>query len=222
MVRRLHLPMLKPEDVIPHLARKELHWKAGYSAQELATAWFRAGNGFPSAVRAALGSAPEYASAELVDAHFECEVDLGTAGENSHTDILVIAGLGSELALIAVEGKVEETFDKTVAKWNNSSGKQTRLEGLCGTLNLDPEHCGEIRYQLLHRTASAVYEAKRYRSQHAMMLVHSFSSRRSHFDDFAAFAAAMGIPVPGPGVCSPAKECEGVHVRLCWVADECS
>src|SRR5450631_4172334 len=71
MIRRLHVPLVKPEDVIPHLAKQELHWKAGYSAQELAVAWAGSRNDFPGVVRAVLESAPEYALAEFIDGFFE-------------------------------------------------------------------------------------------------------------------------------------------------------
>ena len=80
---------------------------------------------------------------------------------------MVIAGLGSELGIIAVEGKAEESFAEIVSEWNKTPGKQLRLEALCGTLGLDKERTGELRYQLFHRTASAIYEARRYRSHHA-------------------------------------------------------
>ncbi len=49
MIRRLHVPLLKPEDVIPHLAKPDLHWKSGYSAQVLAIAWVEPSNDFPPA-----------------------------------------------------------------------------------------------------------------------------------------------------------------------------
>jgi hypothetical protein len=51
MIRRLHVPLLKPEDVIPHLAKQDLHWKAGYSAQELAVAWASSRTGFPEVIQ---------------------------------------------------------------------------------------------------------------------------------------------------------------------------
>jgi hypothetical protein len=76
MIRRLHVPLVKPEDLVPHLAKQEAHWKAGYSAQELANAWAGAGNTFPSRVRHVLDTAPEYVGAELIDGFFEREVDL--------------------------------------------------------------------------------------------------------------------------------------------------
>jgi hypothetical protein len=131
MVRRLHVPLLKPEDVIPHLAKQEAHWRTGYSAQELAVAWSNAGNDFPQTVRKALNTAPEYVDAEFVDGFFEREVELGSPGRNSETDLMAIAGLHDGLAIIAVEGKVEESFAEFVADWNGTPGKQRRLDGLC-------------------------------------------------------------------------------------------
>ncbi len=165
-----------------------------YSAQELAVAWWRSQNDFPPAVRAVLRTAPEYNTAELVDGFFEREVELGSSGRNSQTDLMVIAGLAEELAVIAVEGKVEESFAEPVGDWNTTPGKQSRLERLCETLCLDAARVGGIRYQLLHRTASAVYEAKRYRCGKALMLVHSFSPTHRWFEDFAAFSAQWTYP----------------------------
>ena len=219
MIRRLHVPLLKPEDIIPHLAKQELHWRAGYSAQELAIAWSSPGNDFPPAVRRVLQTSPEYCRAEFIDGFFEREVDLGSPGRNSQTDLMVIVGLGDTLGVIAVEGKVEESFAELVSDWNTTASKQRRLDGLCSTLGLDVANVGNIRYQLLHRTASAVYEAKRYRSHHALMLVHSFSDSHRWFEDFAAFSSEMGLPIANPGACTASKQCEGVNLCLAWVAD---
>jgi hypothetical protein len=218
MIRRLHVPLLRPEDVIPHLA-KEGHWRSGYSAHELAVAWSGSHNDFPASVRAVLATAPEYAQAELVDGFFEREVELGSPGRNSQTDLMVIAGLADGLAVIAVEGKVEESFSGLIEDWNTTSGKQRRLEGLCDTLELDFTCVGDIRYQLLHRTASAIYEAKRYRCRHALMLVHSFSPTHRWFEDFAAFSRIIGLPLDAPDHCSSARVYQGVSLRLAWVAD---
>jgi hypothetical protein len=89
-----------------------------------------------------------------------------------------------------VEGKVSEPFGPLVSEWfqNPSEGKKERLAFLCKTLGLDEEQVQSIRYQLLHRTASAVIEAERFNAKHALMLVHSFSSTSEWFDDFKAFA----------------------------------
>src|SRR5947209_2920683 len=102
MIRRLHVPLRTPEDVIPHLAQPDLHWKEGYSAQELAIAWASTPTIIPPAVRRVLDAAPEYAHAELIDGFFEREVELGDGRRNSQTDLMVVAGIGQKLAIIAV------------------------------------------------------------------------------------------------------------------------
>ena len=38
MLDRFYVPMTKPEDIIPHLVKRERHWKSEHSAQELALA----------------------------------------------------------------------------------------------------------------------------------------------------------------------------------------
>jgi hypothetical protein len=105
MIRRLHVPLLKPEDIIPHLAKQEVHWRAGYSAQELVVAWPNPGNAFPPAVRKVLQTCPEYCRAEFIDGFFEREVDLGSPGRNSQTDLMVVVGLGETLGVMRLRGK---------------------------------------------------------------------------------------------------------------------
>ena len=220
MIRRLHVPVIDPTDIVRHLAKQEEHWRAGYSAQELANAWVTAGRDVPKRVRRLLDTAPEYHGAEMVDGFFEREVELGTSGRNSQTDLMVVVGLGRELGIVAVEGKVEESFADLVSAWNTTPGKQARLEGLCHTLEMDITSARALRYQLLHRTASAIYEAHRYRCRHALMLVHSFSSTHRWFEDFARFAQVMEMPIAHPDICSPARLVDGVSLRLAWVSDQ--
>ena len=59
---------------------------------------------------------------------------------------MVIAGFSDELAILAVEGKVKGSFADLISEWNNSPGKQHRLEHLCRTLELDPANVGHLRY----------------------------------------------------------------------------
>ena len=204
----------RPEDVIPHLAKGRGDWKKGCSAYELAHSWVAA-NGVPRSVRTVLDGDPTFCGAEPIEGFFERNVDLGTPGRPSQTDLLLLVKLQSGYGVIAIEGKVEEPFGPLVAEWNDrSGGRIRRLARLCETLGLAPEDVSHLRYQLLHRTASAVYEARRYHCQQAAMLVHSFSRTGASLDDFADFAAAMGLPPVRPGRMSPPKVCEGVHLRL--------
>jgi hypothetical protein len=221
MLCRLNVPLKRPEDIIPHLAKRDAHWKNQHSAKELVLAWVNAKNDFPPSVKRLLRNCPAFEDAELIDGCFEREVDLGTAGRNSQTDLMVIVGLGKKLGIIAVEGKVEEPFGELVSEWNDhSDGKLTRLNALCSTLGLGPSGVSHLRYQLLHRTASAIFEAKRYRSDHALMLVHTFSPTNRWYSDFVTFADALGVSVGSIGTVSSSKICEGVNLRLAWVKDE--
>jgi hypothetical protein len=222
MTRLFHLTEIRqPEDVKPFLAKPELHWKPGYSACELARSWVGA-DGIPAPVRAVLDTCPDYKDAHLIEGFFEREVDLRSRGRPSQTDLLAFMHTAAGYAVLAVEGKAEEPFGQLVREWNDGSpGKVRRLTVLCDVLGLDPASVGSLRYQLFHRAASAIFEAERYRCGHALLLVHSFSGRRTSFADFAAFAEALGCPVQVGQVSTP-KSCNGVALRLAWVADNVS
>ena len=221
MSRFFHVrEIARPEDVIPYLAKQELQWRKGYSAYELAHSWVNAGD-IPASVRSVLDTCPDYAGAQLVEGLFEREVGLRTPGHPSQTDLLAFVKLAHGNAVIAVEGKVGEPFGELVSIWNNHSpGKERRLAVLCASLGLEVGAVGDIRYQLLHRTASAIYEAQRYRTKRAIMLVHSFSLTDTSFDDFKAFAKLMGIPLDAVNRLSEERECEGIRLRVAWVKDQ--
>lgn len=211
--------IVRPEDVIPRLARGERHWRKGYSAYELASAWIGAG-GIPPTVRAVLDTCPDYRAAELVEGLFEREVDLRTPGRRSQTDLLAFIHAAAGHAVVAVEGKVAEPFGPLVADWNDGSGgKARRLAALCGVLGLAADTVRPLRYQLLHRAVSAVFEAQRYHCPRALLLVHSFCPAWTSFRDFVAFTTAVGSPVDEAGTISAAMPRDGVALRFAWVAD---
>ena len=91
--------------------------------------------------------------------------------------------------MITVEGKVSEPFGQLVPSWlkDASDGKTRRLNYLCNVLNLESKRVMNTRYQLLHRAASAIIEAKRFNAKYAIMLVHSFSQTHEWFKDFQNF-----------------------------------
>jgi hypothetical protein len=169
MIPRLYVPLTEPEDVVQHLGRKEKHWKEGRSAHALAYAWYDR-IGFPPAIDEALRSIGIFKSARLIDAFLERQTDLGSSGRPSQTDLLAIVGLDDGLAILAVEGKAGESFGKYVHKWRDGSDeKEERLKGLCKILGLSPKMAMPLRYQLLHRAASAVLEARRYKAKTAAL-----------------------------------------------------
>ena len=185
---RLSIALKKPADVIPHLG-KPTHWKQGRSAKALADSW-HAANGLPERVLAVLSQAPEYAGVQLVDGWLERSTDLGDGrGSHSQTDLLALVDIGAELAVLAVEAKVTEPFGPLVCEWlkNDQHGKRQRLVGLCKLLELDISGVSELRYQLLHRTAAALLEAKRFKLSAAALVIHSFCPAATGLDDFRRF-----------------------------------
>ncbi len=189
---KILIPSDGPQSWQGLLADPEKQWRDGYSAKMLAESWERA-QGFPPEVRDLLATSPDSALAEATPLIGipEYQVPLAGGSAPSQNDLFVLAAAGSSLAAIMIEGKVEEPFGPTVAEWliDASCGKQERFKFLQEKLGLREPPGGHIRYQLLHRTASAVIEAQRFRARFAVMIVHSFSSHHAWLDDYQAFLA---------------------------------
>lgn len=202
----------------------EKHWRKGYSAYELAYSWLSA-DGFPPRVRNVLDTADrmELSGLEVIEAFPEHQVQLDTPVRPAQPDLLVLAKGHMGFVCIAVEGKVAEPFDKLVREWKTSpgNGKRNRLSFLCRLLGLSEEKTDDLRYQLLHRTASAVLEAKRYGAICAVMLVHSFSPEDASIADYSHFGSMLGIPPPdltANRVGGPVTV-HSVPLFLAWVRD---
>jgi hypothetical protein len=77
-----HIPIKKPEEIVPRLGKGERHWKQGRSAYELSTKWIQA-DGIPPAVEAVPQAVPGWRSVELLEGIFERETTLpDLAGES--------------------------------------------------------------------------------------------------------------------------------------------
>jgi hypothetical protein len=212
----------RPEEIIPRLGKQELHWKKGRSAYELATSWMAA-KSFPASVKGVLSHADEWREAVLLEAIFERETELGSRGRPSQTDLLAVVSLPIGNAILGIEGKVDEPFGSKVRDWlgdGENTNRHDRLNRLCETLGVDPAVTGDLFYQLFHRTCATIYEARRFRYEQGLMLVHSFSETGAWFDEFAAFSNAVGMGVARPGMVSSPKLCGDVKMRLGWVSDK--
>jgi hypothetical protein len=156
----------------------------------------------------------------------EHQVALPGGGHPSQTDLFVLAkATTGELLSIAVEGKVAEPFGPTVSEWLDadasgpSSGKLERLAFLCPLLRISEDDAQPIRYQLIHRTVSALIEAERFNASMALMLVHSFGGADAGFDDFAAFAKLLGTAAE-PNELSRVGTRDGIDLYLGWARGE--
>ena len=200
------------------LADPVKHWKTGYSAKALACSW-EAAAGFPEEVKALFSSSgdQDLRQIEPLLTIPEHKVSLPGGATESQNDAFVLARTPETLVTITIEGKVAESFGPTLAEWYRqpSKGKTTRLHFLQEQLGLPGELSPAIRYQLLHRTASAVIEAKRYHANKAAMIVHSFSQEAVWFDDFQAFAALYGKNV-AVGSLIHAVQVNGIDLYLGW------
>lgn len=176
------------------LADPEKHWKEGRSAKMLANAWEEASPGLPWEMQAAFVDTP-FAEFEPTLAIPEYEVDLPGGRRPSQNDLFVLGRIGTDLAVIMVEGKVDESFGPLLGDWlvDASPGKLERLAALQDVLGLKGELPASVRYQLLHRTASPVMEAKRLGAHYAAMVVHSFSTQDAWLEDYVAFCRALGV-----------------------------
>ena len=214
---RIFVPSRGPGDWQPLLADPEKHWATGYSAQTLAHCWEDAA-GFPSEVLKVLSRNPILATAEPLLILPEWEVPLPGGSSASQNDIWLLAKSAVGLISIAVEGKVEEPFGPTVGEWKleASTGKDRRLAWLTDSLGLSSPIPDSIRYQLLHRAASAIMEAGRFGARHAAMLVHSFSKNDSWFGDFAAFASLFSLSAARDQLLSTELP-NGLPFHLAWI-----
>lgn len=145
----------------------------------------------PAEVLAALGGAsdPAIADLELLAAIPEWEVALPGGETASQTDLLVLARNPLNLVVLGVEAKVDETFGPTLRekKTRATGGQLGRIDYLESELGRTDPFPDTVRYQLLHRSVSALLTAREFHAPVAVMLVHSFSPASAWRDDFSAF-----------------------------------
>ena len=215
-------PLTKPEDWQQFLADPEKHWRDGFSAKSLAFVWQNA-QGFPPKVKSVFDKSAikQVHSIELLMGFPEYKVPLPGGAHASQNDIFLLCSSEDGLLPIMVEGKVEESFGPLVEEWLNERHLLTheRLEYLTGILNLKNKDINKIRYQLLHRTASAVIVAKRFCSRQAMVLVHSFSKSNASFSDYEKYLSIYGVKGKIDSVTEPINFSE-VNVYFAWVNDD--
>ena len=206
------------------LADPVKHWVRGRSAFELATSWESAvpsARGLPKEVGLVLDSIPELRDCEVLIAIPEHKVDLDGGRRPSQTDLWALLRSAHGLASMAVEGKAGEPFDRPVSEWlsnaSDRSGKPERLKQLCGLLGLEESAVPACRYQLLHRTAAAILEARRFGASRAVMLVQSFTSDPESMAAYAHFGRLLGAEA-GENAAIGCGSRGGVDLFIGWVS----
>jgi len=195
LMNPVYVPATGIDDWRRLLAQPDKHWREGYSAMCVAKAWQNAA-GFPPPIAIVLEAAGDpLASLEPLLIIPEHKVPLPGARRESQNDVWVLARHSGGLASITIEGKVSESLGTTLDEWRQreSDGKRERLTFLTHTLGLAKEPPGALRYQLLHRSASAMIEAERFRANIALMIIESFSTEDVGLTDFQAFTQQFGV-----------------------------
>jgi hypothetical protein len=203
-MKRIFVPTQDASDWQRLLAQPELHWKPAKSAMATALCWNDAGDRLPPEVAGTLGATgePALAGLQLLVAMPEWDTPLPGGTTSSMTDVLALARNDAGLVVVAVEGKVNEDFGPTLGeKRRGSAGQSERLRYLEQELQLSARLADSVRYQLLHRTVSALLAARAFHATAAVMLIHSFGDDTRLHDDYAAFCEAMGAMPAGENVC---------------------
>jgi len=216
---KFFIPANNPEDWKLLLAKPDKQWKTGYSAKSLAYCWQKT-NDFPRSIKRVFRDSriSLFQDIELILAFPEWKVPLPSGRRASQNDIFILAKGNDQLISIAVEGKVNEPFGEIITDWklHDRGGKKVRLNFLCEVLQLDENKINHIRYQLLHRTASAVIEAKRFNAANALMLVHSFSQTNEWFEDYCQFLAFFNVKGAINSLVF-AENIDGIDLYFAWV-----
>jgi len=195
-MKRIFIPTKTGTDWQPLLGKPKLHWKKGHSAMSAAACWEESQPQLPLEIIQVLeeGKEKSLSNLELLVAIPEWEVDLPGGNTASQTDILAITRNKSGLVILGIEAKVDEPFGPTLLekKSGTSKGQQERIAYLEKELGHTVPFKGHIRYQLMHRTVSALLTARAFHAPVAVMLVHSFSQDSMWRNDFDAFCQELG------------------------------
>lgn len=191
------------------LANEQTQWKIGYSAKSLANAWERA-DGFPDEIQMAFSASNDdfVKNIRFLYGFPEYKVEIPGGIRASQNDLYVLAKSTEKPVCIMVEGKVSENFGPLVNEWvckANNGWENQRLQYLLSLLNIQNKRIENIRYQLLHRTASALIEAEKVGTDKCMVIIHSFSQEKAHFEDYKRFIEMFGITPEVNKICSPIK-----------------
>ncbi len=165
MERRIYTPSSGLSSWRDRLADPETQWVRTKSAFETAVFWevgARQACGLHPSLVALLEQSPELRGPSLVASFPEHRVALPGGTRASQTDVWALVRVSSALLSLAVEGKAGESFAETIGEWlrDASSGKQDRLKFLSERLCLPCAPDNAIRYQLLHRTSSALIPSR--------------------------------------------------------------
>lgn len=220
MSKNLYIETKGPDSWKEFLTEPDKQWKIGYSAKTLAYSWESA-NGFPKTIQKVFNKSK--LDLEMILGIPEYKVFLETKKAPSQNDLFVLAKDDFGLATIMIEGKVSESFDKEIKDWyNDTESRKQRIKFLLEKLELNKmiREIESFRYQLFHRTVSAILEAEKFTAKKAIMIVHSFSQSDEWFNDFSNFVTLLNPKIKFPEV-NEIYNCgvltSGIELHVGWI-----
>jgi hypothetical protein len=205
------------------LANPDRQWKQGFSAFETAVSWEIASNS-ESGMPAPIGNLfreSNYGEPVLVFAVAEHKVDLPGGNAASKCDVWAVVKTSAGMLSLTIEAKAREAFgDVILERWFVAGGTERSMSNRRERWDYIRPHLPEsdsflqVRYQILHRCAASVIEAKRFKFQHAAFVVQAFNTPDKSFQDYAAFCQALGIPAR-KGILTTTSV-DGVSLSIGW------
>jgi len=184
------------------LAHPDRQWRRKYSALETSVSWESAASdpcGLPQPI-ADLFSGAGYTTPVLLLAVAEHQVALDGGDAASQCDVWAIVKTSLGLLSLSVEAKAREPFgDHSLEEWLEAGETQQSRANRAARWSHVRSHLpdapsfGQIRYQILHRCAAAVIEARRFGFTHAAFVVQAFGTPDKSFLHYKAFCDAIGV-----------------------------
>lgn len=189
------------------LASPDTQWERKFSAFETAVSWegvSRSESGLPQPI-VALFSNSVFGLPKMLLAVAEHKVPLRGRGGDSQCDVWALLHTESGGVSLSVEAKAKEPFgqgNESLRQWLDA-GKTEESKGnrhdrwIHVEENLPKpasEGYAQVPFQLLHRCAAAVIEAKRLCLPNAAFVVQAFESPVESFEAFSRMCTAIGVP----------------------------
>lgn len=225
MENKIYIPTKDVDSWKELLANPEKQWETGFSAKAIAYCWESNKNNFPTEIDESLKNSG--LNLDVLFAIPEYKVTLDNGKAPSQNDLFILSKNKdlNELVVIMVEGKVNEPFDNPIEKWylDESNGKKNRFEFLAEKLEIDESisKYNKLRYQLFHRTVSAILTAEKFCAKKAVMIIHSFSPKNKWHNDYLEFVKMLN---PNPNISEEVGTIErcktlksGIELYIGWI-----
>lgn len=225
------------------------HYKAGFSAYEIAHSWKSSSKFFPDAINEVFRTCniPIFANLrpDYVVAEYPVFLD-DTFHTPSKSDIFAFcSNFYGDRIVMAVEGKCLEPFGPRIQDWIVTSDfptarrqkmlfpesppiqprKKRRLEFLNSLLPTKIAEDSCLRYQAVHRSASAIIEASKTSSIAAVVVIQAFRKSLDNYFDYSDWLDFLGLhgcrknKIIGPVLLGRAKD---IPTYFVYVQDQIS